>query len=151
MLFARINTLSFEEGTPDSKVSLGVDWNLPIGGGSFGVNLKGTRYGEVIEPGVPTTAEINAGVEDARDLHIQPDWVVDLALNTKLMDNKLGFSLGVDNLFDQYPDRLPIARPIPAPPGGVANLNATNALAYSRYSPYGFGGRFYFARMSFNW
>ena len=47
------------------------------------MNLKGTRYGEVVEPGVPTTAEITAGVEDARDLHIQPDWVVDLALNTK--------------------------------------------------------------------
>ena len=63
-----------------------------VGGGSVGVNLKGTRYGEVVEPGVPTTAEINAGVEDARDLHIQPDWVVDLALNTKLMDDKLGFT-----------------------------------------------------------
>jgi iron complex outermembrane receptor protein len=151
VLFARINTLSFEEGTPDSKVSLGVDWSIPLGGGSFGANLKGTRYGEVVEPGVPTTAEINAGVEDARDLHIQPDWVVDLALNAKLMDNKFGFSLGVDNLFDQYPDRLPIARVVPTPPGGIANLNATNALAFSRYSPYGFGGRFYYARMSFNW
>jgi len=151
VLFARINTLSFEEGTPDSKVSLGVDWNLPFSGGSFGVNLKGTRYGEVVEPGVPTTAEINAGVEDARDLHIQPDWVVDLALNSKLMGDKLGLTLGVDNLFDQYPDRMPIARVIPTPPGGVANLNGTNALAYSRYSPYGFSGRFLYARMSFNW
>lgn len=151
VLFARINTLSFEEGTPDSKVSLGVDWSIPLGAGTFGANLKGTRYGEVVEPGVPTTAEINAGVADARDLHIQPDWVVDLALNSKFMDNKFGFSLGVDNLFDQYPDRLPIARVVPTPPGGIANLNATNALAFSRYSPYGFGGRFYYARMSFNW
>jgi iron complex outermembrane recepter protein len=151
VLFARINTLSFEEGTPDSKASLGIDWNMPVGGASFGVNLKGTRYGEVVEPGVPTAAEIAAGVEDIRDLHIQPDWVVDLALNTKLLDQKLGFTLGVDNLFDQYPDRLPNARPVPTPPGGIANLNATNALAFSRYAPYGFSGRFVYARMSFNW
>jgi iron complex outermembrane receptor protein len=151
VLFARINTLSFEEGTPDSKVSLGIDWSVPLGGTFFGVNLKGTRYGEVVEPGVPTAGEISAGVEDARDLHIQPDWIVDLALTSKLLDEKLGISLGVDNLFDQYPDRLPIARAVPTPPGGVANLNATNALAYSRYAPYGFNGRFVYARLSINW
>jgi iron complex outermembrane receptor protein len=151
VLFARINTLSFEEGTPDNKTVLGVDWNVPLGAAEFGVNLKGTRYGEVVEPGVPTAAEIAAGVEDARDLHIQPDWIIDLAFDTKLMDKKLGLSIGVDNMFDQYPDRVPNARVIPTPPGGVANLNATNALGFSRYSPYGFNGRFYFARMSFNW
>jgi iron complex outermembrane receptor protein len=151
VLFARINTLSFEEGTPDSKVNVGIDWSMPIGGASVGVNLKGTRYGEVVEPGNPSIPEISAGLDDARDLHIQPDWIVDLALNTRLMDDKLGFALGVDNLFDQYPDRVPIARAIPAPVGGVANLNGTNALGYSRYSPYGFGGRFVYARMSFNW
>jgi iron complex outermembrane recepter protein len=151
VLFARINTLSFEEGTPDNKTVLGVDWNVPLGAAEFGVNLKGTRYGEVVEPGVPTAAEIAAGVEDARDLHIQPDWIIDLAFDTRLMDKKLGLSIGVDNMFDQYPDRVPNARVIPTPPGGVANLNATNALGFSRYSPYGFNGRFYFARMSFNW
>ena len=79
VLFARINTLSFEEGTPDSKVSLGVDWSIPLGAASVGVNLKGTRYGDVVEPGVPSTAEVNAGVPDARDIHIQPDWLVDFA------------------------------------------------------------------------
>ncbi len=92
VLFARINTLSFEDGTPDNKMVLGVDWNVPIGAAEFGVNLKGTRYGEVIEPGVPTADEINAGVADARDLHIQPDWVVDLAFDTRLMDKKLGIT-----------------------------------------------------------
>jgi hypothetical protein len=43
------------------------------------------------------------------------------------------------------------ARLVPTPPGGIANLNATNALAFTRYAPYGFGGRFVYARMSFNW
>jgi iron complex outermembrane receptor protein len=151
VLFARINTLSFEEGTPDSKIALGVDWSIPVGSTNFGVNLKGTRYGEVVEPGIPTTPEINAGLEDARDLQIQPDWVVDFALNVKLLEEKLGFTLGADNLFDQYPDRLPIALAIPAPVGGTANLNGTNALAYSRYSPYGFNGRFVYARFNYRW
>ena len=149
MLFARINTLSFEEGTPDNKTVLGVDWNVPLGAAEFGVNLKGTRYGEVVEPGVPTAAEITAGVADARDLHIQPDWIIDLAFDTKLMDKKLGLTIEWTTCSISIPTASR-TRVIPTPPGGVANLNATNAR-FSRYSPYGFNGRFYFARMSFNW
>jgi iron complex outermembrane receptor protein len=151
VLFDRVNRIAFEEGTPDSKISLGVDWVMPLGATNFGVNLKGTRYGEVVEPGVPQTPEINAGILDARELHIQADWVVDLTLTAKLMEDKLAFSLGADNLFDQYPDRVPNARPLPNPPGGTVNLNTQNALGFSRYSPYGFNGRFVFARMAYNW
>ena len=151
VLFARNNTLSFEEGTPDSKISLGVDWLIPVGASNFGVNLKGTRYGDVVEPGIPSAAEVSAGLPDARDLHIQADWVVDLLLNAKFMDDKLSVGIGADNLFDQYPDRVPNNRVLPNPPGGTVNLNATNALGYSRYSPYGFNGRFLFARMAYHW
>ena len=151
VLFGRVNTLTFESGTPDNKISLGADWSRPFGAMNFDVNLKGTRYGEVIEPGVPTTTEIAAGLADARDLHIQPDWLVDLAFTGRFMEDKLGLTLGADNLFDQYPDRLPVNRVLPTPPGGTVNLNATNALAFSRYSPYGFNGRFLYARMSYAW
>ena len=84
------------------------------------MNLKGTRYGEVVEPGVPThRGDQRRQSTDARDLHIQPDWVVDLALTAKLMDDKLGLTLGADNLFDQYPDRVPNNRVLPTPPGGT--------------------------------
>jgi len=152
VLFARVNTVAFEEGTPDSKVSLGVDWVMPLGATNFGVNLKGTRYGDVVEPGAPSQVELNAGMApDARDLLIQADWVVDLTLTARLMEDKLSLSLGADNLFDQYPDRVPNARVLPNPPGGTVNLNTQNALGYSRYSPYGFNGRFLFARMAYNW
>ena len=37
------------------------------------------------------------------------------------------------------------------PPGRTVNLNATNALGYSRYSPHGFNGRFLYARFAYNW
>ncbi len=151
VLFGRINTLTFEEGTPDSKLSLAVDWSIPLGASSFGVNLKGTKYGEVVEPGAPTTAEIAAGLANARDLVIGGDFVVDLALTARFIDSKLGILVGADNLFDQYPDRVPNNRVLPNPPGGVVNLNATNALGFSRYSPYGFSGRFVYARLMFNW
>jgi iron complex outermembrane receptor protein len=151
ILFGRINTLTFEQGTPDSKLSLAVDWAIPVGGASLGVNLKGTQYGEVTEPGAPTNAEIAAGLSNARDIVIEGDTLVDLAVTARLMEEKLGLTLGVDNLFDQYPDRVPNNRVLPNPPGGTVNLNATNALGYSRYSPYGFNGRFLYARFAYNW
>ncbi len=148
VLFGRINTLTFEEGTPDSKLSLAVDWSIPLGAATFGANLKGTQYGEVVEPGAPTNAEIAAGLENARDIVIEGDLIVDLALSAKFIDNKLGILVGADNLFDQYPDRVPNNRVLPT---GTVNLNATNALGFSRYSPYGFSGRFVYARLMFNW
>jgi iron complex outermembrane recepter protein len=151
VLFGRINTLTFEQGTPDSKLSLAIDWSIPVGASSIGVNLKGTQYGEVTEPGAPTTAEIAAGLEEARDIDIEGDTLVDLALTARLNEDKIGITLGVDNLFDQYPDRVPNNRILPTPPGGTVNLNATNALGYSRYSPYGFNGRFVYARFAVNW
>jgi len=121
------------------------------GGVDWGVNLKGTRYGEVVEPGAPAAAEIAAGIPDARDLHIQSDWIVDFELSGQLLDNKLRVALGADNVFDQYPDRVPNNRVLPNPPGGTVNLNATNALGFSRYSPYGFSGRFLYAKLSYRW
>ena len=151
VLFARVNTLAFEEGTPDSKITLGLDWSIPLAGVRWGANLRGTRYGEVVEPGVPSAAEINAGAADVRDLHIQPDWIVDLALNAKFMEEKLAVTLGADNLLDEYPDKVPHAVPEPAQIGGTIDLNPTGALGFSRYSPYGFNGRFVYARMSYHW
>jgi iron complex outermembrane recepter protein len=148
VLFGRVNTLTFEEGTPNRKLSLSVDWSWPVGNATYGVNLKGTQYGDVVEPGTPTTAEINAGFENGRDLVIHGDTLADLALNAKFMDDKLGITIGADNLFDQYPDRVPNNRVLPT---GVVNLNATNALGFSRYSPYGFNGRFVYARLGYNW
>jgi iron complex outermembrane receptor protein len=148
VLFGRVNTLTFEEGTPDRKLSLSVDWSWPVGNATYGVNLKGTQYGDVVEPGTPSQAEIDAGFENGRDLVIHGDTLADLALNAKFMDGKLGITLGADNLFDQYPDRVPNNRVLPT---GAVNLNGTNALGFSRYSPYGFNGRFLYARLGYNW
>ncbi len=151
VLFGRINILTFEEGTPDSKLSLAVDWSIPVGAARLGVNLKGTQYGDVVEPGAPTNAEIAAGIEDARDIYIDGDMLLDLAFSAKFLDEKLGFTLGADNLTDEYPSTVPNNRVLPNPPGGTVNLNATNALGFSRYSPYGFNGRFIYARATYNW
>lgn len=144
-LFARTNRLTFERGTPDSKIVAGIDWSLAHPLGTWSVALKATRYGEVVEPGFAVGDE----PVDLRDVTLSPSWVFDLALTGEFMSEKLAVSIGADNLSDQYPERTPIARPTPA--GGTVDLNPTNALAFSRYSPYGFNGRFVYARFGYSW
>ena len=135
-----------EEGTPDSKVIATLDWKIPVRTASTGLSLRATRYGEVTEPGLPASA---AEVPTLRDLVLDPTWLIDLTLQAGFFHDKLGFAIGADNLFDQYPNRTPIARPNPA--GGTVNLDSTNAVAFSRYSPFGFNGRFLYARATYNW
>jgi iron complex outermembrane recepter protein len=144
-LFARSNRVAFENGTPDSKVIAGIGWSLRHADGIWGISTRATRYGEVVEPGLALSGE----PVDLRDLNLRPSWVLDLSLAGSFLDNKLSLSIGADNLTDKYPDRTPIERLSPA--GGAVNLNPTNALAFSRYSPYGFNGRFVYARAAYNW
>jgi iron complex outermembrane recepter protein len=128
VLFGRINTLTFEEGTPGNKLNAAADWNAPVGFGSVGAGLKINRYGSVLEP----------GTSPDRDFRMDPVTLVDLALRMN-MGTHFGATLGVDNVFDQYPQPYP------------ATLNPTGALGFSRYSPFGFQGRFEYLRLGWNW
>ncbi|MGH8310715.1 MAG: TonB-dependent receptor domain-containing protein, partial [Steroidobacteraceae bacterium] len=131
-LFDRINILTFEEGTPDMKVTLAADWNQPVAFGSFGVGAKATHYGDVVEPTVLGTDGVS------RDVLMGAETLVDLELRAKFGDN-FGATLGIDNVFDEYPDAVP------------APLNSTGAQGFSRYSAFGFNGRFWYGRLSYNW
>jgi iron complex outermembrane receptor protein len=144
-VFDRVNRVTFEEGTPSNKITFMTDWKLPVASSSIGVGFKATRYGSVIEPGLPGATES----ENLRDIYVDSAILLDLELRAGFLDDKLNAAIGADNITDEYPDPTPIARPNPA--GGVIDLNSTNALAFSRYSPYGFNGRFVYARLAYNW
>jgi iron complex outermembrane recepter protein len=134
VLFGRINVNTFEDGTPDVKAGLIGDWSKQVRFGSIGANLKATYYGEVIEPTAPTTVN---GVT-MMDIDLGEHVLVDLSLRAKVGE-KVNITFGVDNLTDEYPDKT------------AAGLNPQAALAYSRYSPFGFNGRFLYGRASFSW
>ncbi len=151
VLFDRVNTLAFEEGTPDSKISLGIDWGLLAGGVNWGVNLKGTRYGNVVEPGVPSPAEINAGIRTrATCTSSRTGWST-----SRSRPNYSTTSCGWRSVPTTCSTSIRIACRTRGRcrirRAASANLNTTNALGYSRYSPYGFNGRFLYARMSYRW
>jgi len=128
VLFDRINTLTFEEGTPRDKITLAADWSHPVVFGDVGAQLRATRYGRVVEPGTDPT----------RDVPLNATTLVDFELRTSVGVHFTA-ALGVDNVFDQYPQPYPSA------------LNTTGALGFSRYSPFGFNGRFGYGRLGWAW
>jgi iron complex outermembrane receptor protein len=132
VLFGTINVRTFEDGTPSEKLAVAIDWSTNASFGSIGATARATYYGEVIEPSATPGSTV------ITDINLGSHTLVDLALRTDVGE-RLGFALGVDNAFDAYPNQTP------------AFLNTTGSLGFSRYSPFGFNGRFFYGRVSFSW
>jgi len=123
-LFNRQRILTFEEGTPDTKVAGSLDWER----GRFGASARATWYASVTQPG--TTAP--------NDLFTGDKTVVDLSGRLQIVDG-VALTVGVDNVFDEYPDFTPAA------------LNSNGVLGFPFYSPFGFNGRYVYSRLSLHW
>lgn len=123
-LFARSRIETIQQGTPDTKVSGNADWSY----GRWGLTARATYYGDVLQPGSTAAADYSTGDKTVFDFEgrFQPNERVTLAL-------------GVDNLLDEYPDAVPAA------------LNSNGVLGFPYYSPFGFNGRFIYARIGLNW
>ena len=122
-LFSRDRPLTVDEAAPETKLILNVDWAYQ----AADVSLRATRYGDVLDP----------SNNPANDFTLEADWIIDLAVDVAVTE---AFSLGIgaDNLLDEYPTLTP------------SNQNFGGIFPYSSRSPYGFSGRFVYARGSFN-
>jgi iron complex outermembrane receptor protein len=142
VLFGRVEGLRFTEGQPRDKIVLSADGDL----GAFGITARTTRYGKVVSPGAaaplaPDALSLTAFGPD--DIFLKAKWITDLELRFKALD-RLELAIGANNLFDVYPTRSPFgARP--AAIGGVYPANQ-EYIPYSIFSPFGFNGRFLYAR-----
>jgi iron complex outermembrane recepter protein len=124
ILFDRGNRLTFEEGTPEKKFTFAADWTL----GDWGATAKATYYGDVLIP------NNNA----ALDYHSGNHTLVDLEARYEL---PAGFNaaIGINNVFDEYPNATP------------ALVNTNGPIGFPSYSPFGFNGRFLYARLGAKW
>jgi len=119
VLFGRQAQADFTETSPRSTVTLDSNWKH----GAFGINLRTKRYGTYTEPGPIATA----------DTHFGAKWVTDASISYALNGNAT-LTIGADNIFDIYPDKV-----------GVVNNNGWGA--YGRLSPFGTLGGYYYARV----
>jgi len=135
-LFDRFNVLTMEKGTPENKFSANVSWNMQ----RWGATLRAVRYGKVLVPDSSTNATfalVEAGTYTPIDQWLSAQTVVDLEGRFAFTDH-IKLAVGAENLFDEYPDPVPIA------------LNSTGNTPYSNYAPYGRSGRFVYGRVMFD-
>ncbi|WP_285710679.1 TonB-dependent receptor plug domain-containing protein [Erythrobacter oryzae] len=137
-LFARPESFRLTDGQPANKLNLGLDWELA----PFGASLRANRFGSVFLPiGSNNDLSIAKGAAPG-DVTLTPKWVVDLEARYTLME-RIQLAVGANNLFDEYPDRLPFGVV------GGFNFGQNQAfLPYSSQSPFGFSGRFLYGRVS---
>ncbi|MGR4866526.1 TonB-dependent receptor plug domain-containing protein [Caulobacter sp. LARHSG274] len=122
-LFARVNVLTYEEGTPKKKAVFSTDWN----NGAWGATLKASYYDSVLAPQTNPALDYRTGNKEVFDLEARYTW------------HGATLAVGANNLFDEYPNRTP------------APVNTNGPIAFSSFSPFGFNGRFLYSRLSYSW
>ncbi len=120
----RVEIGRIEQGFPRNKLLLSGTWTTA----DWAFSAATTRYGSV------ATTPNNA----ANDQTYGAKWLVDVSASYKPGDNWT-LTLGADNVLNEYPDENTFA-------------NSTNGqFPYSNLSPFGFGGAFGYARVSYTW
>ncbi len=133
LLFGRTESFRITDGQPRDKFNAGVDWDKGI----FSATVRTTRYGEVFLAGSSAAITVPKGGV-ANDFTLSPKWITDMEVRVKPLKG-MEVAVGANNVFDVYPDRLPA--------GGAFGSN-NFFLPYSSLSPFGFNGRFLYARVT---
>jgi iron complex outermembrane recepter protein len=120
VLFDRVESQRVTCGQPRDNLRLSADW---IRGGFAGV-VRGSRYGEYC---FPTLAPAN-------DQTFGSKWLADVELS--LQRGRVTYALGAQNLFDAFPDLLSPAN------------SSFQVQTFPAASPFGFNGRFVYARLT---
>lgn len=134
-LFGRLESLRIEKGQPRDRVNLGLDYSQDWAE----LTLRANRFGRVLAPGNDLFT----------DLPIAPAWVIDAEVRVKPLDG-LELAVGSNNLFDKYPTANPTGITTDPATGNPRTNSANNYfLPFSSFSPFGFNGRFLYARVSY--
>jgi iron complex outermembrane receptor protein len=159
-LFDLTQQIRFTNSSPRDKYLLGLDWMW----NRFHVTLNNIRYGKVESVAFAslTPARIDA-VTPGFDIRLAPTdpasansqviqsfsakIITDLELGYQVTDN-LTLSVGVNNLFDVYPDKN-IASTVASVAAGTNGSDNAGIFPYNYVSPWGWNGRFIYAKAGF--
>ena len=115
-----------EEGYPRDKFTLNAVWNLA----AWDFALGTTRYGEF-------TTRVSETGNPVNDQKYGAIWTVDASASYRL--DGWTFTLGADNLLDEYPDRT------------IFPNSNSGQFPYSSQSPFGFNGAYVYGRIAYTW
>jgi len=124
-VFDRGNRLTYEEGTPETKLVFSGDYTWE----NLGLTAKATHYDSVLVPNNNPTFDYETGKALLIDLEVRYEF-----------PHGVRAALGVNNLTDKYPNFTP----------GTIN-SPTGSIGFPGYSPFGFNGRFVYGRLGISW
>lgn len=143
-LFDRQQRTRLENGNPRSKILLSANYTYGI----FGLEARTVRFGEV------QTKDADPA-RSFLDQTYAAKWITDLTLNVQVI-KQVGVAVGINNLFDVYPDRI-----MQNPRNSEYNFSVDPNLSYNssldntnrgrfvyNASQFGFQGAFYFGRVN---
>ena len=121
-LFDRLEQRRITCAQPRDNVRLTGDWTH----GDLGVVVRGSRYGSYC--GIDNTVA-------SADQTFSAKWLADLELSYRF--GRVGVAVGVNNVFDTFPDK------------SIAVNSNFGIFTYPRNSPFGFNGRYAYARTGY--
>ncbi|MBD7920974.1 TonB-dependent receptor plug domain-containing protein [Xanthomonas bonasiae] len=124
--FRRASQGLLTDATPRTKYVLSADWTRA----GWSVRGDATRYGAVTRRG--------DNADGSQDQTFAARWLLNVSTSYTWRD--LTFSVGADNLTNQYPTR--------SAPNNIYE-DRPSGLQYSSLSPFGFNGRYWFGRVSY--
>jgi iron complex outermembrane receptor protein len=133
VLFGRQESLRLTDGQPRTKLNFALDYDHDW----IGFNVRTNRYGKTLA----------AGTDAFTDVPLEAKWITDAEIRAKVLD-RIDLAIGANNVFDVYPTETPSGRGIDPVTGAGRNYGATNYVTpYSSFSPFGFNGRYLYARV----
>jgi iron complex outermembrane receptor protein len=134
-LFGRAEQGRIEQAQPRDNLLLSANYTR----GPLGAVLRSQRFGEV------TNIQPKLSANQPPDQTFAAKWVTDVSASYHLL-RRATFSVGADNVFDIYPDRQSDNGDLTRNYAGNANFGMN---PYSGISPFGFNGRFFWAKVAY--
>ena len=132
-LFGRAERGRIEEAQPRDNLLLSGTYTR----GAIGGVLRTQRFGEV------TNRQIRVATNQPADQTFSAKWITDVSGSYRLL-GRVTLSAGADNVFDVYPDKQNEPWNVATGFAGNANFGMN---PYSGISPFGFNGRFFWAKI----
>jgi iron complex outermembrane receptor protein len=136
VLFGRAERGRIEEGQPRNNLLLTGMYER----GKLGVTLRTQRFGKVVSRQALATGT----ARQVPDLVLSPKFITDLSASYQL-PGRTTLTIGADNILDVYPDQITDLGDVAA---GYSGQGTFGIYRFSGLSPFGFNGRYLFARFS---
>lgn len=127
-LFSDTEVRRFERGSPKTTLNLGAVWNWE----QLSITARTTRFGQTVD------AQTNPAEDEVMDAKFITDMEVSYRFN-----DMVRLAIGGNNIFDIYPDTAAEINQV----NGASTSTFDQIFPYSGFSPYGFSGRYLYARI----